>query len=135
MNRLGACLGLGLLVLVAALSVDYYIQHSHLQPLPKKTVIVVGGGLAGVSAAIEAHSAGSHVIVLEKEKDLGGNSAKASSGINGVGSQTQKKRGVNDSVDLFVKDVVEVCCWHLLLFDLLRFSFSLLLFLVRTWPL
>jgi monoamine oxidase len=30
------------------------------------TVIVVGGGLAGMSAAIEAHRAGAEVILLEK---------------------------------------------------------------------
>lgn len=45
-------------------------------------VIVIGGGLAGMSAALEAHKQGAEVIVLEKEVRLGGNSAKASSGTN-----------------------------------------------------
>uniref|UniRef100_A0A7S4UZS1 fumarate reductase (NADH) n=1 Tax=Paramoeba aestuarina TaxID=180227 RepID=A0A7S4UZS1_9EUKA len=93
------------LLVVAAFGAYYYIQQS-LQPT-QKTVIVVGGGLAGASAAIEAHSEGSRVIILEKEKDLGGNSAKASSGINGVGSVAQKEKGVEDDVKKFVGDVVE----------------------------
>jgi succinate dehydrogenase/fumarate reductase flavoprotein subunit len=43
-------------------------------------VVVVGGGLAGLSAAIEATQAGSSVVILEKAEHMGGNSAKASSG-------------------------------------------------------
>ena len=44
--------------------------------------IVVGAGLAGFCAAIEAARAGSHVVLLEKSARTGGNSAKASSGIS-----------------------------------------------------
>ena len=47
---------------------------------PANDVIVVGGGLAGISAAIEATRHGSKVTIIEKEKGLGGNSAKATSG-------------------------------------------------------
>jgi succinate dehydrogenase/fumarate reductase flavoprotein subunit len=43
-------------------------------------VIIVGGGLAGLSAAITALENGADVVILDKEKNLGGNSAKASSG-------------------------------------------------------
>lgn len=43
-------------------------------------VVVVGGGLAGMSAALEALGAGAKVILVDKETALGGNSAKASSG-------------------------------------------------------
>lgn len=46
-----------------------------------RSVIVVGGGLAGLSATIEAFSGGAHVTLIEKEARLGGNSAKASSGM------------------------------------------------------
>ena len=55
----------------------------------RKTVVVVGGGLAGLSAAIESERAGCHVILVDKESGLGGNSAKASSGINGCGTNAQ----------------------------------------------
>lgn len=43
-------------------------------------VIVVGGGLAGLCATIEATRHGAKVTIIEKEKGLGGNSAKATSG-------------------------------------------------------
>lgn len=36
-------------------------------------IIVVGSGLAGLSAAIEAKTAGAEVIVFEKMKITGGN--------------------------------------------------------------
>lgn len=59
-------------------------------------VVIVGGGLAGISAAIEAVGAKATVTLLEKEKDLGGNSAKATSGINACNTRIQKGYGVND---------------------------------------
>eukprot|EP00923_Selenidium_pygospionis_P052175 GHVN01090279.1.p1 GENE.GHVN01090279.1~~GHVN01090279.1.p1 ORF type:complete len:873 (-),score=165.53 GHVN01090279.1:703-3321(-) len=73
------------------------------------TVIVVGGGLAGVCAAIEAHRQGCDVVLVEKEASLGGNSNKATSGINGVGTRFQSPTpndGESDDVDLFIKDTL-----------------------------
>lgn len=51
---------------------------------PSVDVVVVGGGLAGLSAALTVLDRGGSVTVIEKEVVLGGNSAWASSGINGV---------------------------------------------------
>lgn len=45
-------------------------------------VIIIGSGLAGLTTALTMLDAGSRVIILEKEAKLGGNSMKASSGIN-----------------------------------------------------
>ncbi|CUG28369.1 NADH-dependent fumarate reductase, putative [Bodo saltans] len=67
-------------------------------------VVIVGGGLAGLCAAIEAASCGAQVILLEKSTRLGGNSAKATSGINGWGSRTQAKQGVIDGDKFFERD-------------------------------
>lgn len=69
-------------------------------------VIIVGGGLAGLSAAIEASRHGAKVTIVEKEKSLGGNSAKATSGINAAESKPQREKGINDSVDAFIKDTL-----------------------------
>ncbi|EPY29097.1 NADH-dependent fumarate reductase [Angomonas deanei] len=69
-----------------------------------RTVVVVGGGLAGQSAAIEAARAGAKVILLEKEPRLGGNSAKATSGINAWGTKAQAEQGVEDSAKYFERD-------------------------------
>ncbi|EPY23732.1 NADH-dependent fumarate reductase [Strigomonas culicis] len=67
-------------------------------------VIVIGGGLAGCAAAIEAANCGAQVILLEKEKKLGGNSAKATSGINGWGTRAQAKQNIMDDGKYFERD-------------------------------
>ena len=41
------------------------------------SIVVVGGGLAGLSATIEALRLGASVVLLDKESNMGGNSAKA----------------------------------------------------------
>ena len=69
-------------------------------------VVVVGGGLAGLSAAIEASRHGAKVTIVEKEKGLGGNSAKATSGINGVGTEAQSDKEISDDLEKFVKDTI-----------------------------
>ncbi|PVU92194.1 hypothetical protein BB561_003983 [Smittium simulii] len=71
-------------------------------------VIVVGGGLAGMSAATEAYlnNSKTFVAIFDKEPRLGGNSAKASSGINGVNTKTQLSIHENDSFELFEKDTL-----------------------------
>jgi flavocytochrome c len=67
-------------------------------------VIVIGGGLAGCAAAIEAADCGATVILIEKEARLGGNSAKATSGINGWGTRTQAVNHVLDNCKFFERD-------------------------------
>jgi flavocytochrome c len=68
------------------------------------SAIVVGGGLAGLSAAHTLLQGGAHVTLLERNAFLGGNSTKATSGINGAPSRTQAKQGVVD--DMFLEDMV-----------------------------
>lgn len=79
-------------------------RERRLQRHQPATVIVVGGGLAGMSAAIEAADARAKVILLEKEPETGGNSAKATSGINGWGTDTQAEQGIADEERLFERD-------------------------------
>jgi len=52
-------------------------------------VIVVGGGLSGLSAAHTVLERGGNVLVLDKNSFFGGNSTKATSGINGALTKTQ----------------------------------------------
>ncbi|KAH8887145.1 FAD dependent oxidoreductase [Thozetella sp. PMI_491] len=55
-------------------------------------VIVVGAGLAGLAASISALRAGAQsVVLLERAAKPGGNSIKASSGINGAPTKYQKR--------------------------------------------
>ncbi|ELT99303.1 hypothetical protein CAPTEDRAFT_179286 [Capitella teleta] len=71
-----------------------------------RNVVVVGGGLAGMSAAIEAARHGAHVTIIDKEKNIGGNSAKATSGMNGANTRAQKEAGISDSIASFKEDTL-----------------------------
>jgi len=68
--------------------------------------IVVGGGLAGLSAAHTIIQAGGSVTLLEKNMFMGGNSTKATSGMNGGGTRTQKAMGVPDTKEIFEEDMI-----------------------------
>ncbi len=70
-------------------------------------VVIVGSGYAGLAAAIEAYDAGSSVVILEKSKMVGGNSAISSGGYNAVDPERQKKQGIEDSLDLHYKQTLE----------------------------
>ena len=60
-------------------------------------VIVVGGGGAGLAAAIEAREAGASVLLLEKNKQPGGSTAWSIGSVSATGTPHQKKRGIVDS--------------------------------------
>ncbi|KAH8679889.1 fumarate reductase-like protein [Tricladium varicosporioides] len=70
-------------------------------------VIVVGGGLSGLSAAHTIYLAGGNVVVLDKQGFFGGNSTKATSGINGALTRTQVDAGIQDSVKQFYDDTLK----------------------------
>lgn len=70
-------------------------------------VVVIGGGGAGMSAAIEAQEAGAEVVLLEKMSGLGGNTLVSGGGMNAPGTDLQKEQGIEDSVELFVEDALE----------------------------
>ncbi|MCQ2501230.1 MAG: flavocytochrome c [Lachnospiraceae bacterium] len=52
-------------------------------------VVVIGAGGAGMTAAIEATQAGKKVVILEKMPYVGGNTTKASGGMNAAGTKMQ----------------------------------------------
>jgi len=92
---------LGLFILVAGI---YYGNFYRSGPNGPQTVVIVGGGLAGLSSAIEAARRGSKVVLLDSEKRIGGNSAKATSGINGAPTERQKQKNIQDSEEEFLSD-------------------------------
>lgn len=64
-----------------------FVRHALISlGLEQPDAVVVGGGLAGLVTAVSIADQGGSVVVLEKLSALGGNSAKASSGINAVKS-------------------------------------------------
>jgi len=74
---------------------------------PANQVIVVGGGLGGMSAANQVLELGGRVTLLDKSSFCGGNSTKATSGINGAGTKGQAANGIKDTVDIFFKDTMK----------------------------
>ena len=86
------------------------------QPVPQHTpqtiqrtadVVVVGGGGAGLAAAVQASQLGASVIVLEKMSMLGGNTIIIGGIINVAGTEQQRALGIEDSVDLHFQHTFE----------------------------
>eukprot|EP00927_Polykrikos_kofoidii_P005470 TRINITY_DN1216_c0_g1_i1.p1 TRINITY_DN1216_c0_g1~~TRINITY_DN1216_c0_g1_i1.p1 ORF type:complete len:530 (+),score=95.38 TRINITY_DN1216_c0_g1_i1:79-1590(+) len=69
-------------------------------------VIVVGGGLGGLSAAHTVLEHGIKVLVIDKNAFFGGNSTKATSGINGALTKTQRNLKIDDSPEIFEADTI-----------------------------
>ncbi|CAE7333005.1 osm1, partial [Symbiodinium necroappetens] len=74
---------------------------------PTNQAIVVGGGLGGMSAANTVVEHGGRVVLLDKSSFCGGNSTKATSGINGAGTKTQKAKGIPDTAEIFTQDTLK----------------------------
>jgi len=68
--------------------------------------IVVGTGLAGLAAALNILDRGGNVILVEKEHMLGGNSNKASSGINACCPNNSTDENT-DYVESFIADTTK----------------------------
>jgi len=62
-------------------------------------VIVVGGGIAGLTAAVAAREAGATVALLEAREVLGGSAALSGGEIYAAGTPEQKRAGIKDSPD------------------------------------
>lgn len=70
-------------------------------------VVVVGAGGAGLTAAVRATQEGAKVLVLEKMPMVGGNSLKASGGMNCANTKFQEAAGITDSgVKEFIEDTM-----------------------------
>lgn len=99
-------------------AVDRAIKESKAKLTPKEKkivtyndittdVVVIGGGGAGLSAAIAAKDNGANVILVEKSAILGGNTNYATGGLNAAKTSIQKKKGVEDSVEIFIDDTMK----------------------------
>jgi len=72
-------------------------------PVKPPDAIVVGSGLAGLAASLNILDRGGTVVIVEKEHLVGGNSNKASSGINGYCPHNET---CHDSVEIFRNDTI-----------------------------
>lgn len=71
-------------------------------------LLVIGGGLAGFSAALEAAQAGTRVLLIEKLDQTGGSSAMSGGCLAFAGTDLQAAHGVADSKELLERDLIEV---------------------------
>lgn len=79
------------------------------ETLAAADVIVVGAGLAGLSAAVSAREAGARrVLILEKDVMIGGHSIMSSGYFNAVDPKRQKPLGITDSPALMEKQSLQV---------------------------
>jgi len=77
------------------------------EPAPQREgidAVVVGGGLAGLTTTIQLLDRGASVVLLEKERFFGGNSAWASSGINGIDLEAPSP---GDSIEAYQHDMAK----------------------------
>ncbi|KDE35743.1 flavocytochrome c [Kosakonia radicincitans] len=70
-------------------------------------VVVVGSGGAGLAAAIQAHDEGASVLIVEKMPTIGGNTIKASAGMNAAETRFQRVKGIQDSKELFFAETLK----------------------------
>ena len=103
----------GLVLLIAAAGINAFScaggAESAEGPKLKSAydVVVIGSGGAGLSAAVSAKEAGADVVVFEKMGIPGGNTIRATGGINAAGTPYQEAAGIKDSPDLFYADTMK----------------------------
>ncbi|KAF4655805.1 hypothetical protein FOL47_009268 [Perkinsus chesapeaki] len=88
----------------SGMEVDPMASAPHVYPAHQ--AIVVGGGLAGLTAAHTIMQEGGRCLIIEKAPICGGNSMKAKSGMNAVPTAAQASEGIKDSVQCFEDDTV-----------------------------
>jgi fumarate reductase flavoprotein subunit len=76
-------------------------------------VVVLGGGGAGLAAAVEASSRGASVLLLEAADKLGGSTAMSAGVYYATGTRLQREAGVEDSVERTYKYYQALNQWAL----------------------
>ena len=84
---------------VEALKAAAIVEEEEKQIEVTTDVLVVGAGIAGLSAAIAAREAGAEVVLLEKQGIVGGSMGISGGGFAAVESYLEKETGVEDSVE------------------------------------
>jgi flavocytochrome c len=70
-------------------------------------VVVIGGGAAGLTAAIAAAEKGASAVVLEKMPMVGGDTIRSGGYFNAVDPELQKALKIPDSVERFTRQILE----------------------------
>ena len=73
----------------------------------KYDAVIIGSGGTGLTAALQARELGLNVVVLEKNDKTGGNTSRASSGMNASESLVQLDEGIIDSNHDFYEETLK----------------------------
>ena len=76
-----------------------------------KRILIIGGGAAGLSAAVTAAEAGASVTVLEKRSSAGGNGRYAE-GVFAAGSTLQKRLNIDADPARLFRQAMEYSHWR-----------------------
>lgn len=76
------------------------------EPNETADVVVIGAGASGMSASLEAVKTGKKVILLEKMPYVGGNTLRATGGINAAETKMQEQLGIQDYVADYIEDIM-----------------------------
>ena len=70
-------------------------------------VLVIGAGGCGLVAALAAAERNASVLIVEKEKDAGGNTSLSQAMVPATGTRMQQAAGIKDSVQLMTDDILK----------------------------
>ena len=70
-------------------------------------ILVVGAGGCGLVTALAAAERGASVLIVEKEKDAGGNTSLSQAMVPATGTRLQHTAGIEDSVQLMTADILK----------------------------
>ena len=81
-------------------------ESSELHEQRAADVLIVGTGIAGQSAALDAARAGRSVLLVDMLSVFGGHAILSTAGLSIVDTALQRKRGIEDSPDLAFADFI-----------------------------
>lgn len=83
----------------------YVFQPTDIKELKDQyDLVVIGYGSTGMTAALQAHELGLNPVIFEKMANFGGNTNRASSGMNAAETNVQLKHHIVDSYEEFYED-------------------------------
>lgn len=89
------------------MAAKFQFQPSALTTLAERyDVVIIGSGSAGLVSAVQAHELGLKPVILEKMPKIGGNTTRASSGMNAAETQVQLAHHVVDSFGAFYHETL-----------------------------